>query len=250
MTAVDQSRVLVVDDEPRTSEALRQLLAAEGYQVRTAEQGSRALAFVSEWRPALVIADVTSVPTNGIELCRLIRVESETPIIVVSADNSERSKVTALDSGANDYVVRPFAPDELMARVRAALRRATMVDGSGSVDAGPFRIDLDARRVYVRGCKIRLTPKEFDVFMYLARRPDQVVPHARLLLAVWGPSWSDRREYLRVFMRQLRKKLEENPSRPRYLLTEPWVGYRFNPVLQKTRETLWKKSEEIAGEAF
>ena len=245
--AVDQSRVLVVDDEPRTSEALRHLLAAAGYQVRTAEHGSRALALVvSEWLPALVI-------TNGFELCRQIRVESKTPIIVVSADNSERSKVTALDSGADDYVVKPFAPDELMARVRAALRRAAMVHGSGSVDAGAFRIDLDARRVYVRGCKVRLTPKEFDVFVYLARRPNQVVAHARLLLAVWGPGWSDRREYLRVLMRQLRKKLEENPSRPRYLMTEPWVGYRFNAILQRNpsnAEALWKKSEEMVGEAF
>jgi DNA-binding response OmpR family regulator len=136
-TAVDHSRVLVVDDEPRTSEALRLLLAAEGYQVRTAEQGSRALAFVSEWRPALVIADVTRVPTNGIELCRLIRVESKTPIIVVSTDNSERSKVTALDSGADDYVVKPFAPDELLARVRAALRSAVIVHNSARSTPAP-----------------------------------------------------------------------------------------------------------------
>jgi two-component system, OmpR family, KDP operon response regulator KdpE len=233
MTAMDQSRILVAYDEPQTSEALRDLLAAEGYQVRTADQGSRALVFVSEWRPALVIAVVTRVPTNGIELCRRIRVESTTPIIVVSADNSERSKVTALDSGADDCVVKPFGSDELMARVRAVLRRDAMAHGSGSVDAGDFRIDLDARRVCVRGSRIRLTPKEFDLFVYLARRPNQVVPHARLLLAVWGPGWSERREYLHVFMRQLRRKLEANPSRPRYLLTEPWVGYRFNAVLQR-----------------
>jgi two-component system, OmpR family, KDP operon response regulator KdpE len=232
-TAVDQSRVLVVDDEPWTSEALRHLLAAEGYQVRTAEQGSRALAFVGEWRPALVITDLMIMaPMNGIELCRHLRVESKTPIIVVSADNSERSKVAALDSGANDYVVKPFAPAELMARVRAALRNAATVDNSGSLEAGVFRIDFDARRVYVRGLEIRLTPKEFELFVYLARRPNHVVPCARLLWAIWGPGWSDRREYLHVFMRQLRKKLEENPSRPRHLLTEPWVGYRFNPILQ------------------
>jgi two-component system, OmpR family, KDP operon response regulator KdpE len=263
-TAVDPSRILVVDDDARTSEALRHLLAAEGYQVRTAEQDSRALTFVSEWRPALVIADVTRIPTHGIELCRRIRVESTTPIIVMSADNSERSKVAALDSGADDYVVKPFAPDELMARVRATLRRAAMVHDSGSLDAGVFRIDFDARRVYVGGRKVRLTPKEFDVFVYLARRPNHVVPHARLLLAVWGPGWSDRREYLRVFMRQLRKKLEENPSRPRHLLTEPWVGYRFNAIVQRNREhagiehgkgprhaeSLWRTSEEMVGEAF
>ena len=242
-TAVDQSRVLVVDDEPRTREALRHLLAAEGYQVRTLDQARRALAFVGEWRPALVM-------TNGIELCRQIRVESKAPIIVVSADNSEWSKVNALDSGANDYVVKPFAPDELMARVRAALRSAALAHDSGSLDAGAFRIDFDARRVYIRGCKIRLTPKEFDVFVYLARRPNQVVPHARLLLAVWGPRWCDRREYLRVFMRQLRQKLEENPSRPRYLVTEPWVGYRFNAILldPSNAGALWKKSEEMVGE--
>jgi len=235
-TAADQSRVLVVDDEPWMSKALRHLLATEGYQVRTAEPGSRALAFVSEWRPALVITDVIMALMNGIELCRHIRAESKTPIIVVSADNSERSKVAALDSGANDYVVKPFAPAELMARVRAALRSAAVVDNTGSLEAGVFRIDFDARRVFVRGREIRLTPKEFELFVYLARRPNHVVPCARLLCAVWGPGWSDRREYLHVFMRQLRKKLEENPSRPRYLLTEPWVGYRFNAILQRNRE--------------
>ena len=235
-TAVDQSRVLVVDGEPRTSEALRHLLAAEGYEVRTEEQGNRALAIVSEWRPALVITDLMMAPMDGIELCRHIRVESKMPIVVVSADDSERSKVAALDSGANDYVVKPFAPDELRARVRAALRSSAMAHNRGSLDAGVFRIDFDARRVYVRAREIRLTPKEFELFVYLARRPNHVVPCARLLWAVWGPGWSDRREYLRVFMRQLRKKLEENPSRPRYLLTEPWVGYRFNAILQRDRE--------------
>jgi len=228
---VDQLRVLVVDDEPQANEALRHLLLADGFQVRTTA-GGRAATLVSEWRPALVITNLTRVPRNGIELCRDIAVESKTRIIVVSADNSERSKVTALDSGADDYIVKPFGADELMARVRAALRRAVVIHGSGSVEAGAFRIDIDARRVYVRGCKIRLTPKEFDVFMYLVRHADRVVSHARLLVAVWGPGWSDRREYLRVFMRQLRKKLEENPSRPRYLLTEPWVGYRFNATLR------------------
>jgi two-component system KDP operon response regulator KdpE len=148
---------------------------------------------------------------------------------MVSGEDGEQSKVAALDSGADDYVVKPFWPNELMARVRAALRRAAPADPNASLEVGEFRIDFDGHRVYVRASEVRLTPKEFDLFVYLARHPNRVIPHARLLGAVWGGEWLDHHEYLRVFMRQLRKKLEEEPSKPRYFTTEPWIGYQFNP---------------------
>jgi two-component system KDP operon response regulator KdpE len=228
-TPRENSRVLVVDDEPLVTDALRHVLATAGYEVRTTDNGRHALATCMEWRPALVITDLRMTPINGIELCQWIRGESMVPIIVVSADSAEESKVAALDCGADDYVVKPFAPDELMARVRAALRRAGPADWRESFEIGDFRIDVDGRRVYVRASEVRLTPKEFELFVYLARHPHCVIPHAQLLAAIWGNGWLDHREYLRVFMRQLRLKLEQEPSKPRYFMTEPWVGYQFNP---------------------
>ena len=153
------------------------------------------------------------------------------PIIVLSVKGEERTKVEALDSGADDYVTKPFGMDELLARVRAALRRAggSAEPDTPAVEAGDFRIDLEARRVNARGQEIRLTPKEFDLFVYMARHPNRVITHRTLLEAVWGEASMEQPEYLRVFMGQLRKKLEPDPSAPRYLVTEPWVGYRFNP---------------------
>jgi len=168
---------------------------------------------------------------DGVELCRRIRERSTVPIIVLSVKGEERSKVEALDSGADDYVTKPFGIDELMARVRAALRRrgTTAVEAPSSFEVGDFRIDMDARRVHTQGREVRLTPKEFDLFVYMARHPSRVLTHAALLEAVWGQASQEQPEYLRVFMGQLRKKLEPDPSNPRYLVTEPWVGYRFNP---------------------
>jgi two-component system KDP operon response regulator KdpE len=164
-------------------------------------------------------------------LCRRIRAVSSVPIIVLSVKGEERTKVEALDSGADDYVTKPFGTDELLARVRAALRRSGAAPEEVlSFEAGNFRIDLDARRVHIRGQEVRLTPKEFDLFVYLARHPNRVLTHRTLLEAVWGEASQEQPEYLRVFMGQLRKKLEEDPSNPRYLVTEPWVGYRFNPA--------------------
>ena len=230
-TEFDESKVLVVDDEPSLANALGCVLLTEGYHVRTAAEGRNALASFHEWRPRLVITDLRMAPMDGIELCRQIRAQSNVPIIVVSGEDHEVSKIEALDSGADDYVVKPFNAGELLARVRAVLRRGmdTTSDSAGSLGVGDFLIDLDTRRVYVDASEVRLTPKQFDLLLYLARRPDQVVPHARLLSAVWGGEYSEHREYLRVFMRQLRKKLEDNPSRPRYLLTEHLIGYRFSP---------------------
>ena len=166
---------------------------------------------------------------DGIELCRRIRAVSNVPIIVLSVKGEERTKVEALDSGADDYVTKPFGIDELLARVRATIRRANGEPEMASFDAGDFRVDLEARRVHVRGAEVRLTPKEFELFLYMAKHPSRVLTHRTLLEAVWGEASQEQPEYLRVFMGQLRKKLEPDPSNPRYLVTEPWVGYRFNP---------------------
>jgi len=229
--AIDTSRVLVVDDEPQITRVLKTVLSSQGYQVRTAAEGESALASFTEWHPELVITDLYMPRMDGVELCRRIRAVSSVPIIVLSVKGEERAKVEALDSGADDYVTKPFGTDELLARVRAALRRSgASPEEAASFEAGSFRIDLDARRVHIRGQEVRLTPKEFDLFVYLARHPNRVLTHRTLLEAVWGEASQEQPEYLRVFMGQLRKKLEEDPSNPRYLVTEPWVGYRFNPA--------------------
>ena len=231
MESADGSKVLVVDDEPQITRVLRTVLLSQGYQVRTATEGESALSSFREWSPELVITDLYMPHMDGLELCRRIRALSSVPIIVLSVKGEERTKVEALDSGADDYVTKPFGIDELMARVRAALRRGAgaAADEPSLLDLGDFRIDLDARRVHAHGNEVRLTPKEFDLFVYMARRPNRVLTHASLLEAVWGEASQEQPEYLRVFMGQLRKKLEPDPSNPKYLLTEPWVGYRFSP---------------------
>jgi len=227
----DRARILVVDDDSQITRVLTTVLASQAYAVRTAADGVAAHAIVSQWKPDLVLTDLGMPRMNGVDLCRRIRILSSAPIIVLSVKDAERAKVEALDAGADDYMTKPFGTDELLARVRAALRRARSDDDGGvePFDIGDFRIDVDARRVYVRGRCVRLTPKEFDLFVYLARRPNRVIEHRRLLEAVWGDMADEHPEYLRVFMGQLRKKLEPNPSMPRHLATEPWVGYRFNP---------------------
>jgi two-component system KDP operon response regulator KdpE len=230
MVAVaEKSRVLVVDDEPQITRVLKTVLTSQGYQVRVAAEGESALSNVSEWRPELVITDLYMPRMDGVELCRRIRALSAVPIIVLSVKGEERTKVEALDSGADDYVTKPFGIDELLARVRAALRRSGADADTASFEVGEFRVDLESRRVHARGQEIRLTPKEFDLFVYMARHPSRVITHRTLLEAVWGEASQEQPEYLRVFMGQLRKKLEPDPSNPRFLVTEPWVGYRFNP---------------------
>jgi len=226
----DTSRVLVVDDEMQITRVLKTVLMSQGYQVRTATEGISALATFNEWRPHLVLTDLCMPHADGVELCRRIRSVSTVPIIVLSVKSAEQAKVEALDSGADDYVTKPFGTGELLARVRAALRR-TGEDTTEVTpfEVGEFRVDLQTRRVHVRGHEVRLTPKEFDLFVYLARRPNRVIEHRRLLEAVWGETAQEHPEYLRVFVGQLRKKLEPNPAVPRHLATEPWIGYRFNP---------------------
>jgi two-component system, OmpR family, KDP operon response regulator KdpE len=225
-SAMDRSRVLVVDDQPHIVRMLTTVLTDQGYLVRTAE-GESALVSFTEWQPELVITDLYLRHIDGLELCRRIRVQSNVPIIVLSGIGEEQTKVEALDSGADDYVTKPFGNGELLARVRATLRRSGGEPRVASFDAGDFRVDIDGRRVHVRGTEVRLTPKEFDLFVYMARRPNRVLAHRKLLGAVWGNASLQQPEYLRVFMSQLRKKLEPNPSNPRYLVTEPWVGYKF-----------------------
>jgi two-component system KDP operon response regulator KdpE len=227
---MEKARVLVVDDEPQITRVLKTVLTSQGYQVRTAADGQTGLTSLGEWHPELVITDLYMPRMDGVELCRRIRVVSTVPIIVLSVKGEEQTKVEALDAGADDYITKPFGTDELLARVRAALRRGGDAEEGASLDAGDFRIDLDARRIHVRGMEVRLTPKELDLFVFLARHPNRVLTHRTLLEAVWGEASQEQPEYLRVFMGQLRKKLEPDPSNPRYLVTEPWVGYRFNPT--------------------
>jgi two-component system KDP operon response regulator KdpE len=226
--ASEKSRVLVVDDEPQITRVLRTVLTSQGYQVQTATEGETALANFNEWRPELVITDLYMPHMDGVELCKRIRSLSNVPIIVLSVKGEERAKVEALDSGADDYVTKPFGTDELLARVRAALRRGATDTEVEVFEVGDFKVDLGSRRVHAGGQEVRLTPKEFDLFVYMARHPNRVITHRTLLEAVWGEASQEQPEYLRVFMGQLRKKLEPDPSNPRYLVTEPWVGYRFN----------------------
>jgi len=227
----DSARILVVDDDSQITRVLTTVLASQGYLARAAPDGVAAHAMVAEWQPDLVLTDLGMPRMNGVDLCRRIRILTTAPIIVLSVKDAERAKVEALDAGADDYITKPFGTDELLARVRAALRRSRPEDEADAApfDVGEFRIDVLARRVYVRGRAVRLTPKEFDLFVYLARRPNRVIERRQLLEAVWGDMADDHPEYLRVFMGQLRKKIERNPSMPQHLATEPWVGYRFNP---------------------
>jgi two-component system, OmpR family, KDP operon response regulator KdpE len=228
----DNRRILVVDDEPQITRVLRTTLSAQGYDVRVANDGEMALELMKNWTPHVVVTDLAMPNMDGVGLCRQLRQMSQVPIIVLSVRGQDRSKVEALDAGADDYVTKPFSMNELLARIRAQLRRTPAVEEQISlISVGDFSIDLDARSVKVRGEEVHLTPKEFDLLVYLARRPGKVVTHRTLLAAVWGPNSIEQPEYLRVFIGQLRKKIESDPSSPKYLLTEPWVGYRFEPGL-------------------
>jgi two-component system KDP operon response regulator KdpE len=225
-----KARILVVDDEPQLTRVLRRSLMNQGYDVRIAGDGQFALQTFHDWPPSLVITDLAMPNMGGLELCRRLRAISEVPIIVLSVRGEEETKVEALDSGADDYVTKPFGMDELLARIRATLRRKPAADSSVRIlEAGDFRIDLDAHTATHAGKELRLTPKEFDLMVHLLRNAGKVLTHRALLGAVWGGDYTGQTEYLRVFLGQLRKKIEPDPSKPRYILTEPWVGYRFNP---------------------
>ena len=227
----NRPHILVVDDEPQITRVLRTTLNAQGYEIRVANDGETALEIVKDFTPDLIITDLMMPQMNGIELCRQVRKTSQVPILVLSVRGEERSKVEALDSGADDYITKPFSTGELLARVRAALRRApaNAPEQKTKIEAGDFRIDVDAHSVCVAEREVRLTPKEFDVLLYMAQHPHKVLTHRAILNSVWGSNSIEQNEYLRVFVGQLRKKLEPNAGSPKYILTEPWVGYRFEP---------------------
>lgn len=225
----DKPRILVVDDEPQLTRVLLRTLSSKGYEVRVAGDGEFALQTFHDWPPSLVITDLAMPNMGGLELCRRLREISAVPIIVLSVRGEEKTKVEALDSGADDYVTKPFGMDELLARIRAALRREPSGEAQTNVlHAGALEINLDAHIATQDGNELRLTPKEFDLLVHLVRNAGKVLTHRALLGAVWGGDYTEQHEYLRVFIGQLRKKIEPDPSKPRYILTEPWVGYRFN----------------------
>ena len=227
----EHRRILVVDDEPQITRVLRTSFHSQGYDIRVANDGNTALEIMKDWTPELVITDLSMPNMDGLELCRRIRATSQVPIVVLSVRGQERVKVQALDAGADDYMTKPFGMEELLARVRANLRRvpATGEALPSVIDIGDFHIDTEAHKVTVCDKDVHLTPKEFELLVYLARNARRVVTHRVLLGAVWGGDSSEQVEYLRVFVGQLRKKLEPDASSPRYILTEPWVGYRFDP---------------------
>lgn len=230
----DHYRILVVDDEPQITRVLRTSLSSQGYDIRVANNGETALEIMKDWTPDLVITDLAMPQMDGVELCRQVRASSRIPIIVLSVRGEERTKVSALDAGADDYVTKPFGIEELLARARASLRRSPAIEEQISlIETGDFRIDLAAHKVTVRKREVHLTPKEFDLLVYLARRPGKVVTHRALLAAIWGGQSTEQVEYLRVFVGQLRKKLESEAASPRYIVTEPWVGYRFESGKEK-----------------
>src|SRR4051812_6083562 len=229
----NKPRILVVDDEPQLTRVLRTGLKSHGYDVRTAADGLSGFETFKDWHADLVITDLAMPNMNGLELCRKLREISPVPIIILSAKGEEKTKIEALDLGADDFVTKPFGIDELLARIRAALRRAVtpVVNGAEptSLEDGDFRVDLESRRVTVSGREIRLTPKEFDLLTYLMKHAGKVLTHHTLLAALWGGNYVEQNEYLRVFVGNLRKKIETDATSPRYILTEPWIGYRFNP---------------------
>jgi two-component system KDP operon response regulator KdpE len=229
----DKQRILIVDDEPQITRVLRRSLTIHGYDVRVASDGETALQTFGDWSPDLVVTDLSMPNTDGLQLCRNLRALSQLPIIVLSVRGEERTKVQALDAGADDYVTKPFGMDELLARIRAALRRAPASKPGEAVspllEVGDFRLDLENRKVAVRDGEVHLTPKEYDLMVYLVSHPGKVLTHRTLLAAIWGGESVEQTEYLRVFIGQLRKKIEPEPAAPRYILTEPWIGYRFDP---------------------
>jgi two-component system, OmpR family, KDP operon response regulator KdpE len=229
--ADNKGNILVVDDEPQITRVLKTTLSSQGYGVRSAADGEEAINEMRSWSPDLIITDLRMPRMDGLELCRRVRKDSRIPIIILSVKGEESIKVDALDAGADDYITKPFSVNELLARVRAALRRSTTPEQPEVpvIDAGDFHIDVQSRAVKVKDREIHLTPKEFDLLVYLAKHPGKVITHRTLLGAVWGPNSVEQPEYLRVFVGHLRKKLEPDDNSPRYIITEPWVGYRFEP---------------------
>ena len=227
--------ILVVDDEPQIRRVMRTTLSSHGYTVLEARDGPEALERIRSARPDLILLDVNMPGPSGLEICRELRASNDAPIIMLTVRNSERDKVQALDAGADDYVVKPFGIEELMARIRASLRRANPAESLPAFHSPELSIDFEKRVVTVKSRPVRLTPKEFELLRFLVANRGKSVPHRRLLQAVWGPDYGEETEYLRVFINQLRKKIELDSRRPRFLHTEPWVGYRFEPAEENSK---------------
>jgi two-component system KDP operon response regulator KdpE len=221
------AKILIVDDAQQVRRVLRNALSAEGYTIFEAGTGEEALESIRASTPNAILLDVNMPGIGGLETCRELRRTLDVPILMLTVRNAERDKVLALDAGADDYVVKPFGMQELLARIRVALRRRLPQGQETSFTAKDFSVDFEARLVTVRGNDVHLTPKEFELLRHLVVNAGKPLTHRRLLQAVWGPDYGDEPEYLRVMINQLRKKIESDPSRPKLILTEPWVGYRF-----------------------
>ena len=228
-------RILVIDDEPQIRRIMRETLTSAGYEVDDAKNGEEGLVKVREFRPDLVLLDINMPEMGGLEVCRAIRSDSNIAIIMLTVRKSEQDKVAALDAGADDFVTKPFSTPELLARVRAALRRVPLAQTSSArMQFGRLTIDFPARTVSRGSITSHLTPKELDVLRYLTQRANEAISHRELLQAVWGPDYGDQVDYLRAVIKNLRKKIESNPESPEYIKTEPWVGYRFSTSTQSS----------------
>jgi two-component system KDP operon response regulator KdpE len=223
-------RILVVDDEPQIRRVMKTALASNGYEAYEARTGEEALESLRANNPDLILLDMNMPGMGGMATCREIRAVCEVPIIILSVRDTEQDKIAALDAGADDYMTKPFSVNELLARIRANLRRfagPTSAAEEPIVVSENFSVDIAARQAIVNGQVVRLTPKEFDLLRYLLTNANKSIPHRKLLQTIWGPDYGDEVEYLRVFVSQLRKKIEPDHAHPRYIITEPWVGYRF-----------------------
>jgi len=237
---VTSAKILIVDDAQQVRRVLKTALSAEGYTIFEAATGEEALDSVRKFTPDAILLDVNMPGIGGLETCREIRRTLDVPILMLTVRNAERDKVMALDAGADDYVVKPFGMPELLARIRAALRRRTSQGKLASFSSKDMSVDFEARQVTVKGRVVHLTPKEFELLRHLVSSAGKPITHRRLLQAVWGPDYGDDPEHLRVMSNQLRKKLESDPTRPKLILTEPWVGYRF----QAPREAKPAKTDD------
>jgi two-component system, OmpR family, KDP operon response regulator KdpE len=240
-------KILFVDDEPQIRRVMRATLSKQGYEVVDARTGKEALFCLKAELPHLLILDINLPDVTGIETCRMVRASSEIPIIMLSVRNTERDKVQAFDAGADDYVTKPFSTEELLARIRAVMRRMPTSPNAAPqfLRRSDLKINFEGRQVVVRGSEVHLTPKEFDLLHYLVTHAGQTIRHRRLLQAVWGPDYGGEIEYLRVFINQLRKKIESDTAKPKYILTEPWVGYRFIPMENPDSDTNFSERTNI-----
>jgi two-component system KDP operon response regulator KdpE len=239
---VSGETILVIDDEPQIRRVMRSTLSAQGYVISEAMTGEEGIESARKDRPALVLLDMNMPGMGGLEACREIRRSSDAPIIMLTVRNAERDKVMALDAGADDYVVKPFGIEELLARIRSALRRYAPGDAVAPFVSKDVNVDFESRQVTVRGRDVHLTPKEFEVLKHLVANQGKPLTHRRLLQSVWGPDYGEETENLRVVINQLRKKIEADPARPKYILTEPWIGYRFQPQRPNTAKSPTVKS--------